>query len=90
MEWIPQQRLDGDYYILNGSKNWITHAISSNITVVIARTGKKGDSRGMTAFVVEKGTPGFTAGQKENKLGMRASETASLFFDNCRITKENV
>ena len=61
-------RLDGDHYVLNGSKNWITHAISSNISVVIARTGEKGDSRGMTAFVIEKGTPGFTAGQKENKL----------------------
>ncbi len=83
-------RLDGDHFVLNGSKNWITHAISSNISVVIARTGEKGDSRGMTAFVIEKGTPGFTAGQKENKLGMRASETACLFFDNCRIPKENV
>ena len=82
--------LDGDHYILNGSKNWITHAISSSIAVVIARTGEKGDSRGMTAFVIEKGTPGFTAGQKENKLGMRASETACLFFDNCRVPKENV
>ena len=82
--------LDGDHYVLNGSKNWITHAISSSIAVVIARTGEKGDSHGMTAFVVEKGTPGFTAGQKENKLGMRASETACLFFDNCRVPKENV
>ncbi|HBB80895.1 MAG TPA: acyl-CoA dehydrogenase [Cryomorphaceae bacterium] len=82
--------LDGDHYVLNGSKNWITHAISSSISVVIARTGEKGDSRGVTAFVVEKGTPGFTAGKKENKLGMRASETACLFFDNCRVPKENV
>ena len=81
-------RLDGDHFVLNGSKNWITHAISSNISVVIARTGEKGDSRGMTAFVIEKGTPGFSAGQKENKLGMRASETACLFFDNCRIPKK--
>lgn len=81
---------DGDHYVLNGSKNWITHAISSNVAVVIARTGEKGDSRGMTAFVVEKGTPGFTAGRKENKLGMRASETAGLFFDNCRVPKENI
>ncbi|MDA8687423.1 acyl-CoA dehydrogenase family protein, partial [Schleiferiaceae bacterium] len=69
---------------------WITHAISSEIAVVIARTGEKGDSRGMTAFVVEKSTPGFTAGQKENKLGMRASETACLFFDECRVPKENI
>ena len=68
----------------------ITHAISSEIAVVIARTGEKGDSHGMTAFVVEKSTPGFTAGQKENKLGMRASETACLFFDDCRVPKENV
>ena len=56
-------RPDGDHFVLNGSKNWITHAISSNISVVIARTGEKGDSRGMTAFVIEKGTPGFSAGQ---------------------------
>ena len=82
--------LDGNHYVLNGSKNWITHAISSEIAVVIARTGEKGDSRGMTAFVVEQSTPGFTAGQKENKLGMRASETACLFFDDCRVPKENV
>ena len=76
--------------MLNGSKNWITHAISSEIAVVIARTGEKGDSHGMTAFVVEKSMPGFTAGQKENKLGMRASETACLFFDDCRVPKENI
>jgi len=82
--------LDGDHYVLNGSKNWITHAISSEIAVVIARTGEKGDSHGMTAFVVEKSMPGFTAGQKENKLGMRASETACLFFDDCRVPKENI
>eukprot|EP00746_Dinoflagellata_sp_MGD_P027936 gnl/MRDRNA2_/MRDRNA2_166010_c0_seq1.p1 gnl/MRDRNA2_/MRDRNA2_166010_c0~~gnl/MRDRNA2_/MRDRNA2_166010_c0_seq1.p1 ORF type:complete len:381 (+),score=31.38 gnl/MRDRNA2_/MRDRNA2_166010_c0_seq1:674-1816(+) len=82
--------LDGDHYVLNGSKNFITHAISGDIAVVIARTGEKGDSRGMTAFVVEKGTPGFSGGKKEDKLGMRASETACLFFDNCRVPKENV
>lgn len=82
--------LEGDEWVLNGSKNFITHAISGDIAVVIARTGEKGDSHGMTAFVVEKGTPGFTGGKKENKLGMRASETACLFFDNCRIPKENV
>ncbi|MDR3008566.1 MAG: acyl-CoA dehydrogenase family protein [Sphingobacterium sp.] len=76
---------DGDYYVLNGSKNFITHAISSSVAVVIARTGAKGDKKGMSAFIVEKGTSGFTAGKKENKLGMRASETACLFFDNCRI-----
>lgn len=81
---------DGDYYVLNGSKNFITHAISSNVAVVIARTGEKGDSHGMTAFVIEKDTPGFSAGKKENKMGMRASETACLFFDNCSVHKDNI
>ncbi len=81
---------DGDYFVLNGSKNFITHAISSEVAVVIVRTGAKGDSHGMTALIIEKGTPGFTAGKKENKLGMRASETACLFFDNCRVHKDNV
>jgi alkylation response protein AidB-like acyl-CoA dehydrogenase len=76
---------EGEYYILNGSKNFITHAISSDVAVVIARTGEKGDKKGMSAFIIEKGTPGFSAGKKENKLGMRASETACLFFDNCKI-----
>ena len=81
---------DGEYWVLNGSKNFITHAISGNIAVVIARTGKKGDSHGMTAFVIEKGTEGFTSGKKEDKLGMRASETAELIFDNCRVHKSNI
>jgi alkylation response protein AidB-like acyl-CoA dehydrogenase len=81
---------DGDYFVLNGSKNFITHAISSNVSVVIVRTGEKGDSHGMTAFVIEKDTPGFSAGKKENKMGMRASETACLFFDNCRVHKDNI
>lgn len=81
---------DGDYYILNGSKNFITHAISGDIAVVIARTGEKGDSHGMTAFAIEKGTPGMKAGKKEDKLGMRASETAELIFEDCRVPKENV
>lgn len=81
---------DGDYYVLNGSKNFITHAISSSVAVVIARTGEKGDKKGMSAFIVEKDTPGFTAGKKENKLGMRASETACLFFDNCRIHRDQL
>jgi len=80
---------DGDYWVLNGAKNFITHAISGQVAVVIARTGQKGDSRGMTAFVIEKGTPGFSSGKKENKLGMRASETAELIFDNCRIPDAN-
>ena len=81
---------DGNDLILNGSKNFITHAISCDIAVVIVRTGEKGDSHGMTAFVIEKGTPGFSGGKKENKLGMRASETACLFFDNCRIPSANI
>lgn len=81
---------DGDDYIINGSKNFITHAISGDIAVVIVRTGEKGDSHGMTAFVIEKGTPGFSGGKKEDKLGMRASETACLFFDDCRVPKANI
>ena len=76
---------EGNEWVLNGAKNFITHAISGDVAVVIVRTGEKGDSRGMTAFVVEKGTPGFTSGKKEDKLGMRASETAELVFDNCRV-----
>ena len=80
---------DGDHWIINGAKNFITHAISGDISVVIVRTGEKGDSKGMTAFVFEKGMQGFTSGKKENKLGMRASETAELIFDNCRISDAN-
>ena len=80
---------EDDYWIVNGAKNFITHAISGDIAVVIVRTGKKGDSKGMTAFVFEKGMPGFTSGKKENKLGMRASETAELIFDNCKIPDAN-
>ena len=80
---------DGDNWILNGTKNFITHGISGAIAVVIARSGEKGDNRGMTAFVVERGTPGFTSGKKENKLGMRASETAEMVFDNCIIPDQN-
>ena len=81
--------LDGDDWIINGTKNFITHGSSGDIAVIIVRTGEKGDSRGMTAFVVERGTPGFYAGKKENKLGMRASETAELVFDQCRIPDAN-
>ena len=79
----------GDHWVLNGTKNFITHGISGDIAVVIARNGEKGDNRGMTAFVVERGTPGFYAGKKENKLGMRASETAEMVFDQCIIPDEN-
>lgn len=81
---------DGDDFVLNGSKNFITHGASGEVAVVIARTGEKGDSHGMTAFIVEKGTPGFSSGKKENKLGMRASETAELVFNNCRVPKKNI
>ncbi|TDW44304.1 hypothetical protein EV144_10953 [Flavobacterium sp. 270] len=80
---------DGDFWIVNGAKNFITHAISGDVAVVIVRTGEKGDSKGMTAFVFEKGMPGFSSGKKENKLGMRASETAELVFDNCRVPDAN-
>ncbi len=81
---------DGDEWVLNGAKNFITHAITADVAVVIARTGEKGDSHGMTAFIIEKGIPGFYSGKKEDKLGMRASETAELIFDNCRIPEENI
>ncbi|CAN5744338.1 acyl-CoA dehydrogenase AcdA [soil metagenome] len=81
---------DGDDFILNGSKNFITHAISGDVAVVIVRTGEKGDSHGMTAFIIEKGTKGFSSGKKENKLGMRASETAELIFTDCRVHKSQL
>ena len=81
--------LDGDDWIISGTKNFITHGSSGDIAVVVIRTGEKGDSHGMTAFAIERGTPGFSAGKKENKLGMRASETAELVFDQCRIPDEN-
>jgi alkylation response protein AidB-like acyl-CoA dehydrogenase len=81
---------DGDHWILNGAKNFITHGKSSNIAVVIVRTGEVGDSHGMTAFVIEKPTQGFSAGRKEDKLGMRASETTELIFEDCRVPHANV
>lgn len=76
---------DGDHWVLNGTKNWITHGISGNVAVVIARTGAPRTKDNATAFIVERGTPGFKPGKKENKLGMRASETAEMIFENCRI-----
>ncbi|MBB5397798.1 acyl-CoA dehydrogenase family protein [Mucilaginibacter sp. AK015] len=82
--------LDGNHYVVNGSKNWITHGKSGDIAVVMVRTGEKGDSKGISALVIERGTPGFNAGKKENKLGMRASETTEMIFDNCRVPKENL
>jgi len=81
---------DGDHYVLNGAKNFITHGKSGHVAVVIARTGEVGDSHGMTAFIIERNTPGFAAGRKEDKLGMRASETTELIFTDCRVPKENV
>ena len=88
MECVAEK--DGDHYIINGAKSWITHGISGHVAVVIVRTGEKLDSHGMTAFVVERGTPGFKAGKKENKLGMRASETAQMIFEDCRVHKSQM
>jgi alkylation response protein AidB-like acyl-CoA dehydrogenase len=88
MKCVAQK--DGDYYLINGTKNWITHGISGDVGVVLIRTGELLDSRGISAFIIERGTPGFSAGKKENKLGMRASETAELIFDNCRIHKSQL
>ena len=77
---------DGEDWVLNGTKSWITHGNSGDVAVVLARTGEPRTSGNSTAFIVERGTPGFSAGKKENKLGMRASETAEMIFDNCRIS----
>lgn len=76
--------------MLNGAKNFITHGVSGDVAVVIARTGEVGDKHGMTAFVVEKGTEGFRGGRKEDKLGMRTSETAELIFEDCRVHKSQI
>ena len=80
---------DGENWLLNGTKNFITHGISGDIAVAIFRTGEKGHKRNATAFVIERGTKGFGSGKKENKLGMRASETAEMIFDNCIVSDEN-
>ncbi len=77
---------DGDGWIINGTKNWITHGKSGDVAVVLCRTGEPRSKNNITAFAIEKGTPGFSAGKKENKLGMRASETCELVFDNCLIS----
>jgi alkylation response protein AidB-like acyl-CoA dehydrogenase len=76
---------DGDHWVINGAKNFITHGKSGNVAVVLARTGERRTSGNATAFIIEKGTPGFSAGRKEDKLGMRASETTELIFENVRI-----
>ncbi len=81
---------DGEYWVINGTKNWITHGISGDVALVLVRTGDLLDSHGITAFIIERGTPGFSGGKKENKLGMRASETAELIFDNCRVHESQV
>jgi alkylation response protein AidB-like acyl-CoA dehydrogenase len=80
---------DGNDWILNGTKCWITHGLSADVAVVICRTGEPRTKDNSTAFIVHRGTPGFSGGKKENKLGMRASETAEMIFDNCRIPDEN-
>ena len=80
---------NGDGWVLNGTKNFITHGISGDIAVAVFRTGEKGQKRNATAFVIERGTKGFKAGKKENKLGMRASETAEMIFDNCIVSDKN-
>ncbi len=81
---------DGDHWVINGTKNWITHGLSGDVAVVLIRTGDLLDSNGITAFIIEKGTPGFSAVKIKDKLGVRASETAELIFDNVRVPKENV
>ena len=81
---------EGDEWVLNGTKNWITHGITAEVAVVLVRTGELLDSHGITAMVVERGMPGFRGGKKEDKLGMRASETAELVFEDCRVPAANV
>ena len=83
-------RKEGKEWVLNGTKCWITHGKSGDAVVAIVRTGELLDSKGMTAFVIERGTPGLKAGKKENKLGMRASETAEVIFEECRVPEENI
>ena len=80
---------NGDDWVLNGTKNFITHGISGDIAVAVFRTGEKGQKRNATAFIIERGTEGFKAGKKENKLGMRSSETAEMIFDNCIVSDKN-
>ena len=81
---------DGNDWIINGAKNWITHGLSGDVAVVLVRTGELLDSKGITAFIIEKGMPGFSAVKIKDKLGVRASETAELIFDNVRVPNENV
>ncbi|MDX1651055.1 MAG: acyl-CoA dehydrogenase family protein [Brumimicrobium sp.] len=83
-------KLEGNEWVINGAKNWITHGLSGDVAVVLVRTGELLDSKGITAFIIEKGTPGFSAVKIKDKLGVRASETAELIFENVRVPKENV
>jgi alkylation response protein AidB-like acyl-CoA dehydrogenase len=83
-------RKEGEYWIINGTKNWITHGITGDVAVVLVRTGDLLDSHGITAFIIERGTPGFRGGKKENKLGMRSSETAELIFEDCKVHESQV
>ncbi|HIB78549.1 MAG TPA: acyl-CoA dehydrogenase [Flavobacteriales bacterium] len=88
MQCVAKQ--DGEHWILNGTKNFITHGISGDVAVVLVRTGELLDSHGITAFIVERSTPGFSGGKKENKLGMRSSETSEMIFDNCRVHESQI
>tara|TARA_B000000557_G_C20805997_1_gene457688 strand:+ start:27 stop:872 length:846 start_codon:yes stop_codon:yes gene_type:complete len=81
---------DGDNYIINGVKNWVTNGINCDIVILFCVTNKDSDKKEITAFIVEKGTEGFKTGKKEDKLGIRASDTCELYFENCRINKENI
>ncbi len=81
---------EGNEWVINGAKNWITHGLSGDVAVVLVRTGELLDSKGITAFIIEKGMPGFSAVKIKDKLGVRASETAELIFDNVRVPEENV
>jgi len=81
---------EGNEWVINGAKNWITHGLSGDVAVILVRTGELLDSRGITAFIIEKGMSGFSAVKIKDKLGVRASETAELIFDNVRVPEENV
>lgn len=90
MQMKTVAKKEGEYWVLNGTKCWITHGISGDVAVVIARTGELGDTRGMTAFIVDRDNPGMTGGKKEDKLGMRASETSELIFEDCKVHESMV
>jgi len=81
---------DGDHWVINGTKNWITHGLSGDVSVLLVRTGDLLDSNGITAFIIEKGTPGFSAVKIKEKFGVRASETAELIFENVRVHESQV